>query len=118
MGHRPVTMNLYMWPLFLASLVQSSLLSSNSDACWDFTVGSCATNANGLVDFYPDINDGGVCELLFIPGMDVTTSAGPNPVRNVKCTLSSLKIVTSSEEPGVLRLRIVFREKNRSKTSS
>merc|ERR1712098_184856 len=38
-----------------------------------------------------------------ILGRDVTTSAGPNQVRNVKCTLFSLKIVTLSEEPEVLR---------------
>merc|ERR1711890_154612 len=68
-----VTMHHYilpLLPLLLATLAQSNLLSSlsslssNSDACWDFTVGSCETDTNGLVDFYPDINDGGVCELL------------------------------------------------------
>merc|ERR1712243_408379 len=41
---------------------------------------------------------GGFVSHCVIPRMDVTTSAGPNIVRNVKCT-PSLKIVTESEEP-------------------
>merc|ERR1712126_485489 len=53
--------------LYLGTLVQCNplpTLSSHSEACWDFTVGSCSTDSDGLMDFYPDISDGGVCELL------------------------------------------------------
>merc|ERR1711890_113130 len=52
------------------------------------------------------------------PEMAVTTSGGLNPVRSANSTLSSINTVTSSVEPGVLRLRTVSRERNQSRTSS
>merc|ERR1712126_317640 len=99
--HRPFRMHLYMWPIFLATLVQSSpfsSLSSNSDACSDFTVGWCFyTDDVWWISTRTSVTGGFVSHCV-IPRMDVTTSAGPNIVRNVKCT-PSLKIVTESEEP-------------------
>merc|ERR1712080_216349 len=95
-----------------------SSLSSNSDACWDFTVGSCETDTNGLVDFNPDINDGGVCELLCYTRDGCNYFRWSKSSQECKPTLSSINTVTSSVEPGVLRLRTVSRERNQSRTSS
>merc|ERR1719511_137473 len=106
-------MHLYMWPLFLATLVQSSpfsSLSSNSDTCSDFTVGWCFYTGDGLVDFYPDISDWWICESLCY------TTDGCNYFRWSKYS-QKCKMYTFSQNCNriggaiVLRLRIVFRNK-------